>query len=62
MFKGKSNDIISLNTAELRRSGKSEAEATAMAMREAGKADKNKNARVAKKVATPFKKMQVKAK
>ena len=49
LFKGSSQSVISQNIAELRRSGRPEAQAVAIAMSKAGKSRK-KQKRVAKKV------------
>lgn len=49
LLKGKSDSIVSSNISELRKSGRPEAQAVAIAMREAGKDKASK--RVAKKVA-----------
>jgi hypothetical protein len=62
LLKGKSDSIVSANISELRKSGRPEAQAVAIALREAGRSNKAKNARVAKKVAKPKTKMEVKAK
>jgi hypothetical protein len=62
LLKGKSNSIVSSNVSELRKSGRSEAQAVAIALKNAGRADKAKTKRIAKKVAKPKMKMEVKAK
>ena len=49
LFKGSSQSVISQNIAELRRSGRPEAQSVAIAMSKAGKS-KGKAKRVAKKV------------
>lgn len=49
LFKGSSQSVISQNIAELRRSGRPEAQAVAIAMNKAGKS-KGKAKRVSKKV------------
>lgn len=49
LLKGKSNSVVSQNIAELRRSGKSEAQAVAIAMKSAGKNKEAKQMKTAKK-------------
>lgn len=50
LFKGSSQSVISQNVSELRRSGKPESQAVAIALSKAGKSGKGKAKRVAKKV------------
>lgn len=60
LFKGSSQSVISQNIAELRRSGRPEAQAVAIAMNKAGKS-KKKTKTVAKKV-VKYKSLKVRGK
>jgi hypothetical protein len=57
LLKGSSNSVVSQNIAELRRSGRDEKQAVAIALSKAGrKKDKKAAKRASKKIATNFNK------